>query len=351
MREFVRHIHFVGIGGAGMSGIASVLMDQGYVISGSDQVDSIATRALMAKGVQVYKDHDHSNAKGADVVVVSNAVGEGNPEVLFAQSNGIPVVPRAQMLGELMRFRNGIAIGGTHGKTTTTSLVAAIFGQAGLDPTFLIGGLVKSETGNAKLGNGQWLIAEADESDASFLHLQPPLYSLETYKKTLNECKKVFKYLGVSDYEFLDIPATKLNEVSTSDLNAKINNFISKRNPDTIFIPFPDRHIDHRIIFDSSVVASRPINKKSPKIVLLYETLSETHWNVQGVEASFVPDLFIKIDKQIKNKLSALKHYKSQINESTPSRSIEAIEALARFRGSQNGCKYAEAFKVVRIVI
>ncbi|MBT4358224.1 MAG: UDP-N-acetylmuramate--L-alanine ligase, partial [Proteobacteria bacterium] len=173
MREFVRHIHFVGIGGAGMSGIASVLMDQGYVISGSDQVDSIATRALMAKGVQVYKDHDHSNAKGADVVVVSNAVGEGNPEVLFAQSNGIPVVPRAQMLGELMRFRNGIAIGGTHGKTTTTSLVAAIFGQAGLDPTFLIGGLVKSETGNAKLGNGQWLIAEADESDASFLHLQP----------------------------------------------------------------------------------------------------------------------------------------------------------------------------------
>ena len=179
----------------------------------------------------------------------------------------------------------------------------------------------------------------------------PPLYSLETYKKTLKECKKVFKYLGVSDYEFLDIPATKLNEVPTSDLNAKINNFIAKRNPDTIFIPFPDRHIDHRIIFDSSVVASRPINKKSPKTVLLYETLSETHWNVQGVEASFVPDLFIKIDKQIKNKLLALKYYKSQINESTPSRSIEAVEALARFRGSQNGCRYAEAFKVVRIVI
>ena len=170
MREFVRHIHFVGIGGAGMSGIASVLMDQGYVISGSDQVDSIATRALMAKGVQVYKDHDHANAKGADVVVVSNAVGEGNPEVLFAQSNGIPVVPRAQMLGELMRFRNGIAIGGTHGKTTTTSLVAAIFGQAGLDPTFLIGGLVKSETGNAKLGNGQWLIFQNHPDKLTYDH-------------------------------------------------------------------------------------------------------------------------------------------------------------------------------------
>tara|TARA_B110000483_G_C18140099_1_gene521073 strand:+ start:933 stop:1607 length:675 start_codon:yes stop_codon:yes gene_type:complete len=179
----------------------------------------------------------------------------------------------------------------------------------------------------------------------------PPLYSIKTYKKTITECKKAFKYLGVRDFEFLDIPATKLNEVPTSDLNAKINDFICKRNPDTIFIPFPDRHIDHRIIFDSGIVASRPINKKSPKTVLLYETLSETHWNVPGVEASFVPDLFIRIDKQIKNKLTALKYYKSQINNKTPSRSIEAIEALAKFRGSQNGCKYAEAFKVVRIVI
>lgn len=179
----------------------------------------------------------------------------------------------------------------------------------------------------------------------------PPLYSEETYKKTLNECKKVFSYLGVNDFKFLDIPATKLNEVSTSDLNAKINNFISKRHPDTVFVPFPDRHIDHRIIFDSGIVASRPINKKSPKTVLLYETLSETHWNVPGVEASFIPDFFINIDKQIKNKLTALKYYKSQINKNTPSRSIEAIEALAKFRGSQNGCKYAEAFKVVRIVI
>ena len=179
----------------------------------------------------------------------------------------------------------------------------------------------------------------------------PPLYSMKTYKNTIIECKKVFKYLGVNDFEFLDIPATKLNEVSTSDLNAKINNFISRRNPDTIFIPFPDRHIDHRIIFDSGIVASRPINKNSPKTVLLYETLSETHWNVPGVEASFVPDFFIRIDKQIKNKLTALKYYKSQINSKTPSRAIEAIEALAKFRGSQNGCKYAEAFKVVRIVI
>tara|TARA_B100000795_G_C22806425_1_gene445205 strand:- start:5543 stop:6217 length:675 start_codon:yes stop_codon:yes gene_type:complete len=179
----------------------------------------------------------------------------------------------------------------------------------------------------------------------------PPLYSSKVYEKTLKECKRVFKYLGVTDYEFLDIPATKLNEISTSDLNSKINNFVAKRKPDTIFIPFPDRHIDHRIIFDSAIVASRPINIDSPKTVLLYETLSETHWNVPGVEASFLPDFFIRIDKEIKNKLTALKFYKSQINNKTPSRSIEAIEALAKFRGSQNGCKYAEAFKVVRIVI
>jgi len=173
MREFVRHVHFVGIGGAGMSGIAAVLIDQGYVISGSDQVDSETTRALAAKGAQIFIGHDVANVKGADVVVVSNAVRDDNVEVLQAKKGGIPIVPRAQMLGELMRFRNGIAVGGTHGKTTTTSLIAAIFSKAELDPTFLVGGLVKSEAGNARLGNGQWLIAEADESDASFLHLQP----------------------------------------------------------------------------------------------------------------------------------------------------------------------------------
>ncbi|MGE4660765.1 MAG: UDP-N-acetylmuramate--L-alanine ligase [Arenicellales bacterium] len=173
MREFVRHVHFVGIGGAGMSGIASVLIDQGYSVSGSDQVESMATRTLSQKGAQVWLGHDADYVKGADVVVVSNAVESDNPEVVTAAKQGIPVVPRAQMLGELMRFRNGIAVAGTHGKTTATSLVAAVFVEAQLDPTFLVGGLVKSEAGNARLGNGRWLIAEADESDASFLHLQP----------------------------------------------------------------------------------------------------------------------------------------------------------------------------------
>ena len=130
-----------------------------------------------------------------------------------------------------------------------------------------------------------------------------------------------------------------------------LSKFINKRNPDTIFIPFPDRHIDHRVIFDSSVVASRPVKKNSPKNVLLYETLSETHWNVPTAEPSFVPDFFINIDSQLKNKLVALNLYKSQINEKSTSRSADAAEALAKFRGSQNSCKYAEAFKVARIVI
>ena len=173
MREFVRHVHFVGIGGAGMSGIAAVLIDQGYEVSGSDQVDSTETRHLSQKGAQVWLGHDAAHVKGADVVVVSNAIDSHNPEVIAAADQGIPVVPRAQMLGELMRFRNGIAVAGTHGKTTATSLVATVFAEAQLDPTFLVGGLVKSEAGNARLGNGRWLIAEADESDASFLHLQP----------------------------------------------------------------------------------------------------------------------------------------------------------------------------------
>ena len=179
----------------------------------------------------------------------------------------------------------------------------------------------------------------------------PPLYSNATYKKTLEESKNVFNFLGVKDYEFLNIPATKVNEVPVSELNGRISDFIKKRGPDTVFAPFPDRHIDHRVIFDATVVSARPINRHSPKNLLLYETLSETHWNVPGVEASFNPDFFINIDNEIKDKLFALKIYKSQINKKTPSRSPDAVKALAHFRGSQNGCKYAEAFKVARIII
>ena len=169
----IRNIHMIGIGGAGMSGIAEVLVNLGYHVSGSDLRTSPVTSRLEARGIKVHIGHAESNVGRADVVVSSSAVNEDNPEVAAARMARIPVVPRAEMLAELMRYRHGIAVAGTHGKTTTTSLVANIFAEAGLDPTFVIGGLVNSVGSNAQLGASRFLIAEADESDASFLHLQP----------------------------------------------------------------------------------------------------------------------------------------------------------------------------------
>ncbi|MFT5484215.1 MAG: UDP-N-acetylmuramate--alanine ligase [Halieaceae bacterium] len=172
MRRISR-IHLVGIGGAGMSGIAEVLNNLGYKVSGSDQRESAVTARLAGMGVHVQIGHQASHVKGADVVVCSSAVDSANPEIGAARDARIPVVPRAEMLAELMRYRHGIAVAGTHGKTTTTSLIASIFAEAGLDPTFVIGGLLKGTGSNAQLGRSRYLIAEADESDASFLHLQP----------------------------------------------------------------------------------------------------------------------------------------------------------------------------------
>ena len=169
----VRRIHMIGVGGTGMSGIAEVLVNLGYEVAGSDLRDSPVTERLRNKGVEVFIGHRQENVGSADVVVSSSAVDESNPEVVAAREARIPVVPRAEMLAELMRYRHGIAVAGTHGKTTTTSLIANVFGQAGLDPTFVIGGLVNSVGSNAQLGASRFLIAEADESDASFLHLQP----------------------------------------------------------------------------------------------------------------------------------------------------------------------------------
>ena len=171
----VRRVHFVGIGGAGMSGIAEVMSNMGYEVSGSDLRQSPATERLAALGVTVYEDHVAQQVAGADVVVQSSAVEESNPEIASAHERRIPVVARAEMLGELMRYRHGIAIAGTHGKTTTTSLLTAIYQTAGLDPTFVIGGLLESAGANARLGASRFIIVEADESDASFLHLQPML--------------------------------------------------------------------------------------------------------------------------------------------------------------------------------
>jgi len=173
MKHAVKHIHFVGIGGAGMSGIAEIMHNLGYAVSGSDQSDSATTRRLASLGIQVKIGHDAAHIAGAGAVVVSTAVKGDNPEVIAARAKHVPVVPRAVMLAELMRLKQGIAIAGTHGKTTTTSLVTSVLAEAGVDPTFVIGGKLNAAGANSRLGSGDYIVVEADESDASFLNLTP----------------------------------------------------------------------------------------------------------------------------------------------------------------------------------
>ena len=200
MKHTVRHIHFVGIGGSGMSGIAEVLANLGYQVSGSDLAENGATRRLAALGVNVKIRHSSQHVNGADAVVVSSAVQADNPEVLAARDKRIPVVPRALMLAELMRLKQGVAIAGTHGKTTTTSLVASVLAEAGLDPTFVIGGRLNAAGSNARLGAGDFIVVEADESDASFLHLQPVIAvvtnidadHMDTYEQDFGRLKNAF---------------------------------------------------------------------------------------------------------------------------------------------------------------
>ena len=175
MKHAVKHIHFVGVGGAGMSGIAEILHNLGYVVSGSDQSDGAVTRRLAELGIRIHIGHDAAHIEGAEAVVTSTAVKGDNPEVIAARSRRIPVVPRAVMLAELMRLKRGIAIAGTHGKTTTTSLVTCVLAEAGVDPTFVIGGKLNSAGANSALGSGDFIVVEADESDASFLNLMPIL--------------------------------------------------------------------------------------------------------------------------------------------------------------------------------
>lgn len=200
MKHKVKHLHFVGIGGSGMSGIAEVLLNLGYVISGSDLSSNAASQRLASLGAKVTVGHTAENIEGADAVVTSTAVKADNPEVIAAREKHIPIVPRALMLTELMRLKSGIAIAGTHGKTTTTSLVASILAEGGLDPTFVIGGLLNSAGANAKLGSGQYIVAEADESDASFLNLLPVIEvitnidadHMETYDHDFAKLKQAF---------------------------------------------------------------------------------------------------------------------------------------------------------------
>jgi UDP-N-acetylmuramate--alanine ligase len=200
VKHKVRHIHFVGIGGSGMSGIAEVLANLGYQVSGSDLAENAATRRLKSLGAKISIKHQSQNVNGADAVVVSSAVQADNPEVVAARESRIPVVPRAVMLAELMRLKQGVAIAGTHGKTTTTSLVASVLAEGGLDPTFVIGGRLNAAGSNARLGAGDFIVVEADESDASFLHLQPVIAvvtnidadHMDTYQQDFGRLKQAF---------------------------------------------------------------------------------------------------------------------------------------------------------------
>lgn len=200
MKHRIRHIHFVGIGGSGMSGIAEVLVNLGYKVSGSDLQESAVTRRLAELGAEIFVGHHAANVGEADAIVTSTAVANSNPEVLTARAKRIPVVPRAIMLAELMRLKRGIAIAGTHGKTTTTSLVASVLAAAGLDPTFVIGGRLNSAGANARLGQGEYIVVEADESDASFLNLLPVMSiitnidadHMDTYGHDMTRLKSAF---------------------------------------------------------------------------------------------------------------------------------------------------------------
>ncbi|CAL62924.1 UDP-N-acetylmuramate--L-alanine ligase (UDP-N-acetylmuramoyl-L-alanine synthetase) [Herminiimonas arsenicoxydans] len=234
MKHKVKNIHFVGIGGSGMSGIAEVLLNLGYTISGSDLGSNAATRRLVELGAKVTLGHAAENIASADAIVTSTAVQQDNPEVVAAREKHIPIVPRAMMLAELMRLRRGIAIAGTHGKTTTTSLVASVLAEGGLDPTFVIGGLLNSAGANAKLGAGEFIVAEADESDASFLNLSPVIEvitnidadHMETYEHDFEKLKQAFVEF-TQRLPFYGVAVLCLDDATVREIMPRISKLIT----------------------------------------------------------------------------------------------------------------------------
>ena len=225
MKHIVQQIHFIGIGGAGMSGIAEVLLNLGYQVSGSDLVESVSTQRLKALGAVIHIGHDPKNIGTAEAVVISTAVAGNNPEVLAARAAKIPVIQRAVMLGELMRLKQGIAIAGTHGKTTTTSLVASVLAEGGLDPTFVIGGKLNSAGANARLGQGDFIVVEADESDASFLQLFPAMEvvtnidadHMDTYQHDMARLKQAFVQF-IQRMPFYGVAVLCIDDVNVRDI-------------------------------------------------------------------------------------------------------------------------------------
>lgn len=226
----INRIHFVGIGGAGMCGIAEVLCNQGYQVSGSDMRESDNTHRLREQGAQVFIGHEQEYVEGSDVVVCSTAIDHENPEIQWAKANRVPIVPRAEMLAELMRYRHGIAVAGTHGKTTTTSMIASVLAAAKLDPTFIIGGLVNYFGSNARLGESQYVVAEADESDASFLHLQPMICvitnieedHMATYDGDVNKLKQTFIDF-VNNLPFYGVVVLCIDDAINRELVSKLS--------------------------------------------------------------------------------------------------------------------------------
>ena len=225
MKHIVQQIHFIGIGGAGMSGIAEVLLNLGYQVSGSDLAESVSTQRLKALGAVIHIGHDPKNIGTAEAVVISTAVAGNNPEVLAARAAKIPVIQRAVMLGELMRLKQGIAIAGTHGKTTTTSLVASVLAEGGLDPTFVIGGKLNSAGANARLGQGDFIVVEADESDASFLQLFPAMEvvtnidadHMDTYQHDMARLKQAFVQF-IQRMPFYGVAVLCIDDVNVRDI-------------------------------------------------------------------------------------------------------------------------------------